>query len=43
MALTAAGAVAFARTGDPALGEFEDAVVIQRFGEVDEGVLLRGY
>ena len=28
MALTAAGAVAFARTGSPASGEFEDAVVI---------------
>ena len=42
MALTAAGAVAFSRTGDPAMGEFEDAVVIRRFGEVDDAVLLRG-
>jgi hypothetical protein len=43
MALAAAGAVAFSRAGDPALGEFEEAVVIQRFGEVDEAVLPRGY
>ena len=34
MADTAAGAVAFSRTGDPATGEFEDAVVIRTFGEV---------
>ena len=34
MATTAAGAVAFSRTGDPSSGEFEDAVVIQQFGEV---------
>ena len=32
MAATAAGAVAFSRAGDPASGEFEDAVVIRRFG-----------
>jgi len=42
MATTAVGAVAFSRTGDPAIGEFEDAVVIQRFGEVDEAVLMKG-
>jgi hypothetical protein len=30
-----AGAVAFARTGDPATGEFEDAVILDRFGTVD--------
>ena len=29
------GAIAFSRTGDPALGDFEDAVVIRTFGEVD--------
>ena len=29
---TSAGAVAFSRTGDPSIGEFEDAVVIERFG-----------
>jgi hypothetical protein len=32
--MTFPGAVAFSRTGDPGLGVFEDAVVIQRFGEV---------
>lgn len=30
------GAVAFSRTGDPRSGEFEDAVVIARFGVVPE-------
>jgi hypothetical protein len=30
------GAVAFSRTGDPALGEFGDAVIITRLGEVDD-------
>ncbi len=34
MAETSAGAVAFSRTGEPASGEFEDAVVIRSFGEV---------
>ena len=34
MAATTAGAVAFARTGDPTTGEFEDAVVLKTFGEV---------
>ena len=34
MAETAAGAVAFSRTGDPATGEFEDFVVLLEFGEV---------
>ena len=34
MTLVSPGAVAFSRTGDPAIGEFEDAVVIERFGEV---------
>lgn len=32
----AAGAVAFSRTGDPALGEFSDAELIEKFGEVAE-------
>jgi hypothetical protein len=36
MATTTAGAVAFSRTGDPASGEFENAVVIQRFGEAPD-------
>ncbi len=30
------GAIAFSRTGDPQSGEFEDAVVIARFGVVPE-------
>jgi len=34
MASTAAGAVAFSRTGNPAEGEFEDAEIIHRFGLV---------
>jgi hypothetical protein len=29
-----AGALAFSRTGDPATGEFGDAKVIRRFGDV---------
>jgi hypothetical protein len=33
------GAVAFARTGDPALGEFDDAVIIARLGEVDDALM----
>jgi hypothetical protein len=30
------GAVAFSRTGDPATGEFGDARVIKKFGEVPD-------
>jgi hypothetical protein len=30
-----AGAVAFSRIGDPATGEFQDAMIIAQFGEVD--------
>lgn len=30
-----AGAVAFSRTGDPAMGDFEDAVILAQYGEVD--------
>jgi len=33
------GAIAFSRTGDPALGDFEDAVILKTVGEVDEGLL----
>jgi hypothetical protein len=33
------GAIAFSRTGDPALGDFEDAVVLKALGEVDVGLL----
>ena len=28
------GAVAFSRTGDPATGDFGDAIVIKKFGDV---------
>jgi hypothetical protein len=30
------GAVAFSRTGDPATGEFCDATVIRKFGDVPD-------
>jgi hypothetical protein len=29
-----AGAIAFSRTGDPASGDFSDAQIIRRFGNV---------
>lgn len=31
-----AGAVAFKRAGDPNIGEFSDAVVLKRFGDVSD-------
>ena len=31
-----AGAVAFKRAGDPSVGEFSDAVVLKKFGDVPE-------
>ena len=34
LAATKAGAIAFSRTGDPNAGEFADAVVLFRAGEV---------
>jgi hypothetical protein len=34
-----AGAVAFSRTGDPSIGEFQDAVVLAQFGDVDLNAL----
>lgn len=34
-----AGAVAFSRTGDPAIGEFEDAIVLGRYGETPNDLL----
>lgn len=34
LATDGVGAVAFSRSGDPATGEFEEAVVLQTFGEV---------
>ena len=33
------GAIAFSRTGDPALGDFEDAVILKTVGDVDAGLL----
>jgi hypothetical protein len=33
------GAIAFSRTGDPALGDFDDAVILKTVGEVDSGLL----
>jgi len=30
------GAVAFSRTGDPATGDFGDATIIRRFGDVPD-------
>lgn len=38
-----AGAIAFSRTGDPAMGEFEAAEILQQFGDVPPDDLLRGY
>ena len=35
LALEHAGALAFSLTGDPTTGEFQDAVILTRFGEVD--------
>ena len=35
LALEHAGALAFSRTGNPATGEFLDAVILAQFGEVD--------
>ena len=31
-----AGAIAFRRTGEPALGDFEDAVILGRYGETPD-------
>ena len=33
------GAIAFSRTGDRALGDYEDAVILKTVGEVDSGLL----
>jgi len=33
------GAIAFSRTGDPAMGDFADAVILKTVGEVDSGLL----
>jgi hypothetical protein len=39
LSLKHAGAVAFSRTGDPATGDFQDAVILAKFGEVDLNAL----
>ncbi len=39
LALEHAGAAAFSRTADPATGEFQDAVILAQFGEVDLDLL----
>jgi hypothetical protein len=41
MSDTKAGAIAFSRTGDPMLGEFADAVMLFKAGEVPENVFDR--
>ena len=33
------GAIAFSRTGDPAIGEFDDAVILKTVGDVDGGLV----
>lgn len=33
-----AGVIAFSRTGDPILGEFEDAVILVRHGEMPDEI-----
>ena len=35
------GALAFSRTGDPSVGDFDDAKILKVFGEVEEGSLVR--
>jgi hypothetical protein len=32
------GAIAFSRTGDPMIGEFSDARLLRKFGEVPEDI-----
>ena len=36
LASSKAGVIAFSRTGDPDVGEFEPAVIIRRYGETPE-------
>jgi hypothetical protein len=39
LALLHTGAVAFSWTGDPAIGEFHDATLLAKFGEIDLNAL----
>lgn len=41
LAAKEAGAVAFSRTGDPDIGEFADAVVLFKQGEVPDEIPVR--
>ena len=41
LAATKAGAIAFSRTGDPDVGEFEDAKVLWQGGEVPADAMNR--
>lgn len=41
LSATKAGAIAFSRTGDPMLGDFADAVVLFKAGEVPDDVFER--
>ena len=34
-----AGAVAFSRMGDPAIGDFEDAMILGRYGETPDDLV----
>jgi hypothetical protein len=40
LAKTKGGAVAFSRSGDPEFGEFDDAVILARYGEVPDDLLF---
>lgn len=33
------GAIAFSRTGDPAIGEFDEAVILGRYGDAPEDLM----
>ena len=41
LSLQHVGAVAFSRTGDPSIGDFQDAIVLAQFGEVDLNALSK--
>lgn len=35
-----AGAIAFSRSGDPAAGEFDDAIILGRYGDAPEDLTV---
>lgn len=39
MAAPERGAVAFSKTGDPQLGEWDDAVILGRYGDVPDDIV----